>query len=80
MTLPFEKFFDCSFDVFVASQLTFDEAGLSPKGSFKAAEAHYTDVDQIDTKDLQRRLEKSQKIQWNYKNIVKSKGELKRLV
>lgn len=58
---------------------SFDEEGLSNEGSFKAAEARYTSVDQINLKDLERWLKKSIEIQWDYKNIVKRKGELKRL-
>ena len=56
---------------------SFDEVGLHPEGSFKAAEARYVDVDQVNTKDLQRWLTKSTKIQWDYKNIVKQKGLLR---
>jgi len=59
---------------------SFDEPGLHPEGSFRAAEARYTDVAQVDTKDLKRWLEKSKKIQWDYKNIVKRKGVLERLM
>lgn len=59
---------------------SFDEEGLQPEGSFKAAEARYTDVGQIDTDQLKRWLEKSAKIQWDYKNIVKRKGVLERLL
>jgi len=59
---------------------SFDEAGLQPEGSFKAAEVRYTSVDQIDKEDLKRWLEKSKQIQWDYKNIVKRKGVLERLV
>jgi hypothetical protein len=33
-------------------------------------------VDEISAKDLKRWLEKSIKIQWDYKNIVKRKGKL----
>lgn len=58
---------------------SFDEPGLQPEGSFKAAEARYTAADQISIKDLKRWLRKSQKIQWDYKNIVKRKGVLERL-
>lgn len=58
---------------------SFDEPGLQPEGSFKAAEASYTSVSDIDTKVLARWLEKSKKIQWDYKNIVKRKGVLVRL-
>jgi len=58
---------------------SFDEPGLQPEGSFKAAEARYTEVSQINTVDLRHWLEKAKKIQWDYKNIVKRRGELIRL-
>jgi hypothetical protein len=58
---------------------SFDEPGLAPEGGFKAAEARYTSADQVVEKDLKRWLEKSAKIQWDYKNIVKRKGKLERL-
>ena len=58
---------------------SFDEPGLTPEGSYKAAEARYTHADQIDTEALKRWLEKAQAIQWDYKNIVKRRGELLRL-
>lgn len=59
---------------------SFDEPGLQPEGSFKAAEARYTAVGEVNTDDLKRWIEKSRKIQWDYKNIVKRKGALERLV
>jgi len=59
---------------------SFEEEGLQPEGKFKAAEARYTSVEQINKEDLKRWLEKSKKIQWDYKNIVKRKGVLERLV
>jgi hypothetical protein len=46
---------------------------------FKDASIFYTTADQINTKELKRWLKKSKKIQWDYKNIVKRKGKLKRL-
>ena len=58
---------------------SFDEPGLEPEGSFKAAEARYTSVDEIDEKALKKWLKKSAAIQWDYKNIVKRKGKLERL-
>jgi hypothetical protein len=58
---------------------SFDEAGLQKEGSFKAAEARYTDVSQINTTDLARWLKKAEAIQWDYKNIVKRKGVLIKL-
>lgn len=59
---------------------SFDEPGLQPEGSFKAAEARYTNVKQLNTADLKRWLEKSKIIQWDYKNIVRRRGVLERLV
>lgn len=58
---------------------SFDEAGLKAEGSFKAAEARYTDVQQVNVLDLARWLTKARDIQWDYKNIVKRKGKLERL-
>lgn len=58
---------------------TFGESGLKPTGSFKAAEARYTRLDQIDNHDLLRWLKLSQTIQWDYKNIIKRRGVLERL-
>lgn len=57
----------------------FDEPGLQPEGTFKAAEARYVSVDEVDTKALNRWLKKSKTIQWDYKNIVKRKGKLVKL-
>jgi hypothetical protein len=59
---------------------SFAEKGLQPEGSFKAAETRYTSIAQVDKKDLKRWLEKAKKIQWDYKNIVKRRGMLERLV
>jgi hypothetical protein len=53
---------------------SFDEDALQNEGSFKAAEMRYTSVAQIKKKDLTRWLKKSAEIQWDYKNIVKRKG------
>ncbi len=58
---------------------TFKEEGLTNEGSFKAADARYTSVDEIRKSELCRWLKKSREIQWDYKNIVKRKGVLKRL-
>ncbi|WP_160717919.1 DUF1801 domain-containing protein [Chitinophaga solisilvae] len=58
---------------------SFEEAGLQPEGTFKAAEARYTEVKQVSAADLKRWLEKAAVIQWDYKNIVKRKGVLERI-
>lgn len=74
----YSKLKDCIRLLFWSGQ-SFDEPGLQPEGSFKAAETRYTDVKEINKKDLKRWLEKSKTIQWDYKNIVKRKGVLERL-
>lgn len=58
---------------------SFDEPGLKPEGSFMAAEARFTTDNQVNEQDLERWLEKSKTIQWDYKNIVNRKGKLERL-
>ncbi len=58
---------------------SFDETLLKNEGSFKAAEIRYTSIDQIDTTDLKRWLNKAETIQWDYKNLIKRKGKLERL-
>ena len=59
---------------------SFEEEGLLPEGSFKAAEARYTSAEDVNTKDLKHWLKKAKTIQWDYKNIVKRKGKLERLM
>jgi hypothetical protein len=58
---------------------SFDEEGLAPEGTFKAAEARYAAASEIRVTHLRRWLAKSKRIQWDYKNIVKRKGKLERL-
>lgn len=58
---------------------SFDEAYLQKEGSFKAAEARYTNSKEVNVKDLRRWLRKSKIIQWDYKNIVKRRGKLVKL-
>ena len=58
----------------------FEEETLSVRGQkFKDASVFYNSVLEIDTNDLNRWLKKSRDIQWDYKNIVKRKGQLERL-
>ncbi len=58
---------------------SFEEKELQNEGSFKAAEARYTDASQIKLMALKRWLKKARDIQWDYKNIVRRKGKLVRL-
>lgn len=58
----------------------FDEPRLQPgTGKFKDASIFYTSAAEVKATELARWLKKSRKIQWDYKNIVKSKGKLKRI-
>ena len=58
----------------------FEETNLNVKGEkFKDASIFYNQISEIDTNDLNRWLIKSKEIQWDYKNIVKRKGQLERL-
>ncbi len=58
----------------------FDEAGLDVVGGkFKDASVFYGAAAEINTADLRRWLNKGQAIQWDYKNIVRNKGQLERL-
>jgi hypothetical protein len=58
---------------------SFEEEGLKKEGSFKAAEARYTEADQVDAQDLARWLAKSRDVQWDYRNLIRRKGRLERL-
>ena len=58
---------------------SFSATGLAPEGKFKAAEARYTSAAEIDTAALAQWLAESRDIQWDYKNIVRRKGQLERL-
>lgn len=57
----------------------FDEPRLNVLGAnFKDASIFYQSVEDVDTSDIARWLEKSQQIAWDYKSIRK-KGRLERL-
>jgi hypothetical protein len=58
---------------------SFDEPKLKPEGKFKAAAVNYTEVEHIVLDDLHRWLDKAMSIQWDYKNIVKRRGDIIRL-
>jgi hypothetical protein len=62
------------------SGASFDESELKlGSGKFKDASKTYNSIDEVNLEDLERWLEKSKIIQWDYKNIVKRKGVLERL-
>lgn len=59
----------------------FDEAGLNVVGGkFKDASVFYQEPNDVKKADLRRWITKARKIQWDYKNIVRRKGRLERLV
>ena len=56
---------------------SFNEEQLNIEGEkFQDASIFYNDVNEINEADVKRWLKKSEEIQWDYKNIVKRKGEL----
>lgn len=62
------------------SGASFDEPQLEPgSGKFKDAGIVYTDAQDMAAEDIKRWLKLSEQIQWDYKNIVKRRGELTRL-
>lgn len=62
------------------SGASFDEEGLATRGEkFKDASVFYNRADEINAKDLKRWLAKSERIQWDYKNLIKRKGKLEPL-
>ena len=74
----YSKLKDCIRLLFWSGQ-SFKEKGLSKEGTFKAAEARYTAVDQVDTEKLGRWLADAREIQWDYKNLIRRRGRLERL-
>lgn len=74
----FSKLKDCVRLLFWSGQ-SFDIDGLKPEGSFKAAEARFTQAAQINRGLMGQWLAQARDIQWDYKNIVKRKGVLERL-
>lgn len=59
----------------------FDEDDLVVRGGkFMDASIFYNSLDEINPENLRRWLKKSSEIQWDYKNLVKRKGQLERLI
>ncbi|MEY3982506.1 MAG: hypothetical protein RL160_63 [Bacteroidota bacterium] len=59
----------------------FDEAALNVKGGkFKDASIFYQSSEEVNVEDLVSWLQKSRQIQWDYKNLVKRKGVLIRIL
>ena len=59
---------------------SFGEERLNVKGEkFQDASIFYTSVEDVNEEEVKCWLQKAEKIQWDYKNIVKRKGVLERL-
>lgn len=69
---------DCVRVLFWSGQ-SFKDKGLKKEGTFKAAEARYTAVDQVDSEKLGRWLAEARDVQWDYKSLTRRKGRLERL-
>lgn len=58
---------------------SFEEPALAPVGNFKAAEARFVGVGDIDEEATRRWFGKARDVQWDYKNVAKNRGVLVRL-
>lgn len=56
---------------------SFPTPGLTPNGSFEAADFQPKTVEELATLPLAQWLKDSRDIQWDYKNIMKNKGLVK---
>jgi hypothetical protein len=62
------------------SGASFEEEALNIRGEkFKDASIFFNSIIEVNSAEIKRWLEKSENIQWDYKNIVKRKGKLERL-
>lgn len=59
---------------------SFSTPGLEKEGSFKAAQIRFTSIDQVNKDQLSKWLDESKIVQWDYKNIVKHRGVLKKFI
>ncbi|MBL8538343.1 MAG: DUF1801 domain-containing protein [Hyphomonadaceae bacterium] len=59
----------------------FEESRLNVLGKkFKDASIFFNEMSEVPPRDLRRWLKKAQSIQWDYKNLIRRKGRLVRLV
>lgn len=75
----YNKLKDCIRLMFWSGQ-SFETPGLSPTGSFMAAEVRYTALAKVDRELLSHCMQEAKLIQWDYMNISKRKGKLERLL
>jgi hypothetical protein len=63
------------------SGLDFEDEKLNVLGGkFKDASIFYNHISELNLFDLNNWLKKSREIQWDYKNIVKRKGKLEKII
>lgn len=59
----------------------FEEEKLNVRGEkFKDASIFFNKLSDLQQNDVQHWLKKSKEIQWDYKNLVKKKGKLEKLI
>ena len=71
-TVGYSKLKGCIRLLFWSGQ-SFSAPGLAPEGTFKAAEARYRSVDDVDTDQLALWLAESRTVQWDYKSLMKKR-------
>ena len=57
---------------------SFPTPGLTPNGSFKAADFQPKSLEELGTLPFVQWLAESREVQWDYENIMKNKGLVKR--
>lgn len=59
----------------------FEDDKLKIKGKkFKDASILYNEASNVKLSDLKKWIKKSEQIQWDYKNLIKRKGKLERII
>lgn len=58
---------------------SFAAPGLSPEGTFKAAERRYVTLADLDRAALRAWLAEARVVQWDYCNLIRRKGRLERI-
>lgn len=58
---------------------SFAVPGLSPEGTFKAAERRYVTLADLDREALRAWLAEARVVQWDYRNLIRRKGRLERI-
>jgi hypothetical protein len=66
-------------EVLFWSGKSFKVDGLKPVGKYQAAALPITTTDDVESATLTTALEEAIAIQWDYKNLVKNRGELVKL-